>query len=39
MAIVIWKLHCWNVNELLIENTMTGEFNENNGKKGHFRAF
>ena len=39
MAIVIWKLHCWNVNEMFIENTMTEEFNENNGKKGHFRAF
>ena len=39
MAIVIRMLHCWDVNELFIENTMTGEFNENNGKKGHFRAF
>jgi hypothetical protein len=39
MASVIWMLHCWDVNELFIENTMTGEFNENNGKKGHFRAF
>lgn len=39
MASVIWMLHCWDVNELFLENTMTGEFNENNGKKGHFRAF
>ena len=39
MASVIRMLHSWDVNELFLENTMTGEFNENNGKKGHFRAF
>lgn len=39
MASVIWMLHNWDVTESLIENTLTGEFNENNGKKGHFRAF
>lgn len=39
MESVIWMLHNWDVTESLIENTLTGEFNENNGKKGHFRAF